>query len=344
MNDLALFDFNNDKDYHSSWVQQMPDSYKGLILPGSYVRGIEGVFGHMLFQCRPYKRLALWYNSYSVQRRLKTHARLERPIIEMSLVLDQELEFTLSPFKTIKPKSWQFNILYTPYMDNKTQFESFAKFMTLDIHFDLSILEMLFEDFPDQIGPLLDSVYNNKPMLYFTDYLYASPAMVSLIFRIINIIKSSVQNEALVEFLSCRLLLEGMNINKGHRYCALPFDVALEMEALIEYGIGLAMADKIKYKGNPYYAARCFMSNTTFKKYVKLFKGRSLKSMWQDARLERALDCVLHSDEPIEKIASQFGFASPAHFRIIFLKRYGDMPIKLRRMAKGCAPGAVLKM
>ena len=344
MNDLTLFDFNNDKDYRYAWVQQMPGSYEGLILPGSYLSGIKGAFGHMLFQCRPYKRLALWYNSYSVQRRMKTHARLERPIIEMSLVIDQELEFTLKPFQSIKSKSWQFNILYTPYMDNKTQFESFTKFATLDIHFDLSILEMLFEDFPDQIGPLLDSVYDNKPMLYFPNYLYASPAMFSLILRIINIIKSPAQNEALVEFLSCRLLLEGMNIKNGHRYCALPFDKVLEMEAIIENGIGLAMADKIKYKGNEYYAARCFMSNTTFKKYVKLFKGRSLKSMWQEARLERALECVLHSDESIEKIASHFGFASAAHFRTIILKRYGDMPIKLRRMAKGCSPSEVLKL
>lgn len=50
------------------------------------------------------------------------------------------------------------------------------------------------------------------------------------------------------------------------------------------------------------------------------------------ARLARALDAVLDSDEPLTSVALRLGFATPSHFTAAFRRHYGRTPSALRRL------------
>jgi AraC-like DNA-binding protein len=62
------------------------------------------------------------------------------------------------------------------------------------------------------------------------------------------------------------------------------------------------------------------------------------------ARLARALDAALDSDEPFTATALRLGFATPSHFTAAFRRFYGITPSALRRQAGGAAARQLRKI
>ena len=85
---------------------------------------------------------------------------------------------------------------------------------------------------------------------------------------------------------------------------------------------------------NPAMAADlCHVSARTLRRYLKETGRPSLADLLRDRRLENAMQRLLVTDEPVERIAEHCGFIDYTTFFRAFRKRYGMSPTDQRREA-----------
>lgn len=335
MDTQPLFDLNIHRNFYFDWHTEAPPLYKGVLLPQTQLRCICGGFGDMVFQYNLQSSYSIWYNHYDIQRRINTHARLDRPLIELSFIMEPAINFSLMPFGRLSAKNWQFNLMTHTEMDSRVQFDSGTRTTTLDIHPEVSMLESLFESFPDLVGPLLEAVHAGKPMLYFPGYIYASPEMVQTVYRILQLLAANQSNELLQEFLVSLLLVQGMELKAREVSPKMRYDRVLQVRKLLNYAIRIALMDLSRFHGYDYYAARCSMCATNFKKYMREFKGTTLRGIWENVRIAAIADTVAHTDKLLLDIALEYGFMSMTGFNKAFKRKTGLAPKALRNFERG---------
>ena len=333
MEPRQLFDFSVNNKYDYIWKNQRPGRFKGLVLPRGCTSCIIGPFGDMVFQYTIKKLYSVWLSQYRIKRPVITHARLDRPFIELSLMLEGRGKYDLNPFGPAGRKGWQFNLMYCTELDSKVKFERGMQMVTIDIHLEIELLEMLYMDFPRLAGPLLEAIHAGRPVQYCREPLYATPEMAATVFRLQRQLSSLQASEALQDYLVTLLVIQALQINADDRYLPMRYDQALVLHRILDEGIRLALSDLGEYKGNDYYARQCAMSGTTFKKYMHLVKRDTLKNIWQNARLDASLEKVLYTDKFLVDIAREFAFAHMSGFRNAFKKKYGMFPGRIRALS-----------
>ena len=330
-----LFDFSNDKNHESYWKFSLPDKHNGLILPGADIYTLAGGFGDFVFQSRIFKRVAIWVNNYLVYSRMKGRALLDLPLIEMSFVLGTQTGFEMNSLGPMMAKGWQFNIVYDTHMDAETQFERGTKIVTVDIHYQVDVLEAMCEYHPDLFGPLLDAIHSGSPMKYFPKYIYASPAMVAMFKRLMHSLSNDKAYESGVEILTTSLLLEGLRLKHNNRYMNTRFDYVLQDKRVATEAIKLLKEDLTNFRGNQFYAERFAMGQTRFQACFFDHTGTTLKANWHEKRIFEAIELLVNTDERSSDIAVKCGFSSVRKFNEEIFKYIRIQPWLLRRMAQG---------
>lgn len=77
----------------------------------------------------------------------------------------------------------------------------------------------------------------------------------------------------------------------------------------------------------------CHVSSRTLRRYLKETGRPSLADLLRDRRIETAMQRLLMTDEPVERIAEHAGFIDYTTFFRAFRKRYGMSPTDRRREA-----------
>lgn len=324
-------DLNINKRYGFDYLKKVPSGYRGLLLPETTLEAIYGDFGQMVFQGCIREKFSIWYNDYNISDRLRTHARWDKSMIEFTMVLESETNLLLNSFGRLRPRNWQCNLMYSTHMDSQVQFESGTHAISLDVHLEIAFLEELYEALPDLVGPFLDAVLAGKPTIYFPQYVYATPEMVGTAHRILQLLKKG--NDAcslLLENLVSLLVIQAMMLKGNRRHCNMRYDQVLQIRQLMYDGVQFALSDFTQFKGEDACASYCAMSATTFKKYMRIIKGKSIKQLWQNARTEPILNNVLCPDKPLTAVAYEFGFPTMAAFRGFFKDRFGLAPRDVR--------------
>lgn len=335
MENQPLFDLSLNKGFEFIWGAQFPKWYIGPVLQGADIRTVQGHFGEFIFQYKIKKGYSLWYSHYNIIKRVQTHARLQGPLIELSLLFTPDLRYHLQPFGKIKQKCWQFNLFHSTELDNKTQFEAGSLITTLDIHLEVGLLEDLFTDFPDLIGPFLEQIHAGRPMSYFAKSMYATPEMARTIQMIRQQLMKPGLHDGYLDYLVCILVIQAMMLKTSSNYCGMRYDHVLKLRSLLDYLIEMALSDLSDFRGYSYYAKYGALSITTLKKYMRIVKGETLRDIWDDARLKASLEDVLHSDQTLTSIAQSYDFGQLGGFRKAFKRKFGVTPIKVRMTSGG---------
>ncbi|SEA27491.1 AraC-type DNA-binding protein [Arachidicoccus rhizosphaerae] len=335
MNDKPLFDFSNDKNHDSCWSFTLPEAYTGIRLPGAGIYTLNGGFGYFTFQGRVFKNVSIWLNNYLVFSRMKGRALLDLPMIEMSFVLGTKTDFEMNSLGKMMARGWQFNIVYDTHMDAETQFEKGAKIVTVDIHYQLDVLEGMNEYYPDLFGPLLDAIHAGRPMKYFHKYIYASPDMVKMFKRLFHALSNEYGSASGIEVLAVTLLLEGLKLKRHNKYMNTRFDYVLHDKRVATEAIKLLKADAMDFRGNQFYAEKFAMGQTRFKTCFFDHTGTTLKANWLENRIVEAVDLLVNTNERITQIALECGFASVFKFNEAIRKYLHMEAWQVRRLAQG---------
>lgn len=322
-----IFKVAANKGFKMYWGGRVYEKHNGLLLPQAHIYRLYGGFGEMIFQELNRPLYSIWFSIYDIIERLRTHATLDVRLVELSLLINGNIAYLLQPsLGNIRHKHWQFNLINSTSMDNYAQFERGDMIMTLDFHPSLVMLESLYEEFPDLMGPFLEAIYAGRDMLFFQKHLHTTVEMTKLIECIRGLI---IQEDIDYDLLdrSVRLLFV-MAINcklkfhsKKYRY-----DRIEEMDVQLDELFRLLISDLDHFYGIKYYARQVGMNANEANLKFNCKYGQPMRKTWTNRKLFKGYGLVRDTNMTIVAIAEECGYADGAAFSTAFKRNYGFSP------------------
>lgn len=90
-------------------------------------------------------------------------------------------------------------------------------------------------------------------------------------------------------------------------------------------------------------AARCYLSLPYFSKLFRQHVGLSYSEYVTELRLAAAVAALQQTDQPLQDIADECGFASPRAFSTAFRAKYGHLPSRVRSQKQTPEPPLAIK-
>ncbi len=333
---MGLFDISSNLGHVFDWYGTPHASYNGLILPCADIYSLHGGFGNFVFEHLGRKYYDAWLSNYDSKQRFVTHARADMSMIELSILIENNVSFTLQqPFGKIHQKRGQFNIFNSLAMDSKVQFEKGAFYTTLDFHPKIELLNILYADFPELMDPLLNAIAAHREYIFYGRHLYLPYNMVQMVELILDLLAKPVINAFLLDL--CVVLLFGFAVSckldltsKGFRY-----DRKLEIEQRLTGLMQLILSDVKGFRGIDYYAKFVGMSASSLKQNFHSLYGVGMEEFWRKELLKKAFQEVVYTNKTFDEIAIDYGFADGSSFTKAFKKVYKSAPSFFRSVKGG---------
>lgn len=327
---MPLFDIRSPQGHYFEWQQQVHKSYAGLLLPQAELHALHGGYGNMVFQKIERPNYDIWFSNYEIKKLLHTHSRADVPLIELSLLLQNNIAYHM-PLGRIRHKQWQFNLMYSLAMDSKAQFDKDCFYTTLDFHAKEHFLDALMAIYPDLLGPFIEAVRNGREVFFYEQHLFASLQMLQTSQLITHLITQARINTVLLDL--CVTILFGFAIScklemAGSQY---RYDRKQEMEYRLKGVLANILSDLTKFAGIASYARQAGMSTTALKQNFKDYHGSTLKETWDKERLSRCFIEVVSTNKSFDEIALDYGFSDGAAFSKAFKRRFHFPPIFFRK-------------
>lgn len=310
-------------------VNSVPSSYTGPVIPMALPTIARAYFGDLLFQHYAGNGFDIWFSNYFIQKDTVLIGRGDLPILELRIHLMNAAQtgWNGSSLNTIMP--YQYNLSYTPFMDNKSKFEANKRCQTFDIHFKIPYLERLAPDFP-VLSKFLEKVIKGQPTELSELDRYLSPGMIQLVNILMNCPYKNGSAALFIEAKVIELLLVVLE-----ECCD---EAPLKAIRLSNYDIEMLQAMKQhteKEFVNPLTIkelARKFTINEyKLKKGFKFLFGTSVYNYMNRMRMEKAALTLLETDLQVEEIASLTGFEDRAAFDKAFKKHFSCTPVYYRK-------------
>jgi AraC-like DNA-binding protein len=229
-------------------------------------------------------------------------------------------------------KQYQYNLTFTPFVQNKANFKGGNVYHTFDIHFTIPYLEKLSPYFP-VLDKFLSKVVKGQPADMSKMDRYLSPAMIQIVNSLLNCpYKNGVATfyiEAKVVELLLMVLQDCSEENP------------LGATKLTEYDKEMLRSMKIyveKEFENPLTLkelSRKFTINEyKLKKGFKFLFGTTVFDHMNSIRMDKAQQLILETELSISEIADLTGFENRASFDKAFKRHFGYTAAYLRRHKK----------
>jgi AraC-like DNA-binding protein len=301
----------------------------GLFLPApSLVLQADCSFGQMLFSCYAGTGFSIWFSRYSIDRPAKVIGRTSQAILELSCIYENP--FTIDWRDVVRGRLpvKQFELFYSPYVDNLATFDAKRQYLTLDVHWEPSMLEPYAADFP-LLGRFLEKVHRGEPAKLFDVPQVASPR--------INAVLTSILRYSFLDQLAPRYYEAQVNIllilfleriaGVAITGPVLPrggLTIAEEAKRLltVDYQASLTIPQLCRKLGtNPY------TLKTVFKQVHGISIGRYKKAVF----MEHARQLLLETENTLDEIAMLLGYNSQQSFTTAYKAHFGDTPGRVRR-------------
>lgn len=329
---MKIFDISSDLNHIFDWTDLPDASYKGIILPNAKIHSLHGGFGNFVFQHIPRKIYSLWFSNYECRQRFKTHSLADVRLIELSILLENSISYTFgNPLGRLHQKGGQFNIFNSLDIDNKVQFEKSAFYTTLDIHPDVELLMLLYEEYPELLDPLLEAIAAQKEYLFFEKPLFLTYPMIQLVDQILDLLKSTPLNTFLLDMcvvtlfalaVSCKLDMYSKNYSHERKQ---------EIEQKLA-GLMYLLLSEEKFISTKYYAQHIGMSSSSLKQHFRKFYGSGLEEFWRKERMKKAFQDVVTSNIVIDALADKYNYSDGPAFTKAFKRIYKFPPSFYRHM------------
>jgi len=301
----------------------------GLFLPApSFVLQADCSFGHMHFSCYAGQGFSIWFSRYAIDRPAKVIGRTSQAILELSCIYENP--FTIDWRDVVRGRLpvKQIELFYAPYVENLASFDAQRQYLTLDVHFDASLLEPFAGDFP-LLGRFLEKVHRSEPAKLFDSPQVASPR--------INAVLTSILHYSFIDQLAPRYYEAQVNIllilfleriaGLAMAAPALPrggLTIAEEAKRLLtaDYQASLTIPQLCRKLGtNPY----------TLKTVFKQVHGVSIGKYKKAVFMEHARQLLLETDNTLDEIAMLLGYNSQQSFTTAYKAHFGETPGRVRR-------------
>jgi AraC-like DNA-binding protein len=285
-------------------------------------------FGQMHFSCYAGNGFSIWFSRYAINRPARIIGRADIPILELSCVYEHPFSIDWRDVGKARLPVKQIELFYAPYVENLASFDAKRQYLTLDVHFDTTMLEPFARDFP-LLGRFLEKVHRGQPAKLFDVPQMASPR--------INDVLTSILRYSFIDELAPRyydaqvntLLILFLERIAGVSSAApvLPrggLTIAEEAKRLltVDYQASLTIPQLCRNLGtNPY------TLKTVFKQVHGVPIGKYKKTVF----MEHARQLLLETDNTLDEIAMLLGYNSQQSFTTAYKAHFGETPGRVRR-------------
>ncbi|HAO07643.1 MAG TPA: hypothetical protein DCQ50_11765 [Chryseobacterium sp.] len=291
-----------------------------------------GDFGSMVFQKVPLSNLSIWFSQYQANYELLFKTIVQQPVLEAHITLHNKMIHSLGRnHKTVLDKG-EFNITYTPHIENKTVFPKSGEYISFDIHPDPGLLKNLSLDFPSLDGFINASLKNTENAVsLFSHRSFMDIEMENLSCKIIQHLCSKEAKKGYVEVLSMELLILFLlrNDKSGPSKTVISknknIEALLYAKELIEKQVELKDADDL-YDTEIQIAEKVGLSLFQFKSGFKTIFGVPPYQMLLQLRLYKARSLLQNTSLTILEIALKTGYQSRESFAKAYKKFFNAAP------------------
>ena len=295
-------------------------------LPGSRLLSFQTPFIQLMVKELIADLFTIRYNVFRFSKSQAIEAVSHKAGIHSRVMLQGDLRYDISEIGHLHQREDSVSMIWSEEAQCTALFEGGQEYRALDIHVAPVLWEQLSFFFPDARLHW----QNEKSRLLLPQPCFITPAVKD----IINDILDCPYDEQTSRFyfdLKVReyfyVLLEQCMRMKKSRYRYTPYDAEQ---------IYKAREILLANLGKPPHTIRALakmvgLNEDKLKAGFKHFFGVAVFEAFQHARMEKARDLLLHTNEPIKAIASLTGYLRTTNFITAFRKYFGYTPASLRR-------------
>ena len=324
-----LFEIISPFNDRFNWSEHLPEKTQFLAFPNTKSMMVSGNWGQMLFQIIKKDEFSIWITQYYAEANRVFTIRSESEVIKFTMLIQNNLPQTVSPFHNRMTKESQFNIYFVPYLEKSVSFKENESYATLDIQFSVSDLEKLLPYFKIAIEPFLKYITKGRPSQLFPANFFASHYMLDIARQIIRELQSPDRNELIIE-LNVKLLLayafsysvhlkSEKNLISAHQISEINRVSSLILENLFDPP---SIKNLAKETGT---------SVTAFKRNFKMVLKEPPYQYWSTYRMNLAFEKIVSSEDSITDIALGLGFSTVTNFSKAFKKKFKLSPTIFRK-------------
>jgi AraC-like DNA-binding protein len=298
----------------------LPENYNDLVLPGSQCYATDPSIGDLTIQYFQGDQFSLHLSSIHLLRSLSLQLIDKNEGLLSKLSLKNSFLHKMTGIGRLLLKEGQYTAMNTSLLKSEVNFEAAQTYQS----FNLRLSSELLEPFK-VVFPVLDSRFD-KPL----PAQWLTPLMKQIIYQILH---ASYEEKTLRFYFEVKLkeyLLELLQ-NTQHEKPGIRFGLTLRETKAIQETHAYILSHLDKHFTITQLARHVQINEYTLKQGFKKLYGIGLFECLQNARLEKARELLIQSDEPIKAIYTQAGYARITSFITAFRRHFGYTPGSLRR-------------
>jgi AraC-like DNA-binding protein len=288
-----------------------------------------GPFGFMLFQHIDTPTFAIRYHCYFINETNRLELFSDKEILELFFNLDTPLDFHLDGIGNLHFSKNAYNLMYLPCVKGTLSFQKNQNYKLFSIRMRIDYLDSFTRYFPE-IAEMQQKIKNRQPGILYT----MNPvAPRELLLSIKEVLHCNYSDKLLKIFLDAKLLtilvssLEKNAVSKQQVDATLRKIDIVQIEAIRQLllenvHITYTLAQLAIIAG---------MSETRLSKGFLKTVGKTWFTFQLDARLAKAKELLLSTEDSADAIGAEVGYQSPHSFSKAFKKHYGLSPTHYRK-------------
>lgn len=298
-----------------------------------HIHRLDYDFGNARFREISFDGCMLGYGDVQVHQRLHIEAQEAIQRVGTHFMLRGEITASIAGVvNNLKTSTHQYNMLYTPELDESMTLEQQPKMKVFALSFTRSkFIELAAGNYGPVLDRFAEKVENRKPV-YFDKGMHITPRMMKVIEEVHTchfkggLKKLYLQSKA-IELLA--LQCEQVELEERGSYKAEK--VSATDEERIYHARDLLIASSHEPPSLHELARKAGLNEFKLKVGFRKIFNNTVFGYLSDFRLEQAREMVHRGDRSFTDIADELGYSSIQHFSHAFRKKFGVSPREVKR-------------
>lgn len=310
-------------------VSELPPALRKENLPFTETIIGKAEFGQMVFRNYQGDGFNIWYSNYLIKHDTEFKARADLTVLELHIQFLNHLTIDWDKVGKYNLLPFQFNLTYTPFVNNWAKFLAGKDCHTFDIHFTKEYLQQLSPFFP-LLDKFLEQVEKGKPANLSEIDHFLSPGMIILVNQLLGCSFKREVAKFYIESKVMELLIMALDHVSGDHIIAPIKLSAYDIERLHE-AKDILLSDFENKISLVQLSRKVGINDFKLKKGFKHLFGSTVFDYQQSAKMGIAMKELKETNKPVEEIAYSIGYDFVSNFNVAFKKHFGFPPGYLRK-------------
>lgn len=310
-------------------VTEVPESLRHLKLPAAETILAKGTMGNMLFHHFRGDGFDIWYSNYLMSHTTEIIGRGDIPVLELHIPILNQFESNWEGIEDANLKENQFELSFTPHVNNTASFTGGKQYHTFDIHFTADYLQE-FVSQNSELGRFLEKVEKGDPANLMGVTQFLSPDMIRLINSMLKFGFRDTMAPYFYEGAVLQLLVmvlertAGFDQNTVKTYTPYEIEQTTQAKQLMLLDLSAKytikeLAKKVALNQSKLQQCFRYLFDTTMYQYILAVK------------MDYAKQLLLNTTFIEQEIAELVGYPDASNFSAAFKKHFGFSPDYCRK-------------